>query len=238
VTRRLLERAQAVADADEGPQYTYEKRTLLEQLDSAGRAASSEEKIYQVRLVRGFPFNRLVRIQGRELTAEESKHEDEREEKFQQKFVSADRAKLTARKRAMVTPELLARYQFVVKRRVILDERPTLVVSFKPKSEDLPSHSAEDKILNRLIGTLWIDEAEADTARIEASLLDSVYLGLFGWMGSLTRCEMSLTRQRMTDGVWINNRMTLLIQCRKVITSQRFRLTEESRGFNREQAKR
>ena len=38
VTRRMLERAQAVAESEQGPQYTYEKRTVLEQLDAAGRA--------------------------------------------------------------------------------------------------------------------------------------------------------------------------------------------------------
>ena len=65
-----------------------------------------------------------------------------------------------------MTPELLARYQFAVKQRVVLSNRPTLVVTFKPKDGDLPERSVEDRILNRLTGTLWIDEAEADTARV------------------------------------------------------------------------
>ena len=237
VTRRMLKHAQTVAESEEGPQYTYEKRTLLEQLDGAGRAFTTEEKIHQVRLVRGLPFNRLVRIQGRELTAEESKREDAKEERFQQQFVSADRRKLAARKQALVTPELLARYQFAVKERVILSNRPTLVVTFKPRDEDVPAGSVEDKILNRLTGTLWIDEAEADIARVQANLVDSVTVGWLGWLGSLTRCDLALTRQRMPDGVWINDRMTLFIQYRKMIASQRFRLTEESRSFSHVQAK-
>ena len=237
VTRRMLEHAQKVADSEQAPEYTYEKRSLLEQLDTAGRATWSEEKVYHVRLIRGFPFNRMVKIQGRELTPEESKREDAREEKFQQQFVSADRKKMAARRQALVTPELLDRYQFVVKERVVLSNRPTLVVTFRPKDGDLPSRSVEDRILNRLTGTLWIDEAEADTARVETGLVESVIVGWFGWLGSLTRCDLSLTRQRMPDGVWINDRLTLFIQCRRLITTQRFRLTEESRGFSRAQAK-
>jgi hypothetical protein len=237
VTRRMLEHAQTVAEAEHGPQYTYEKRSLLEQVDGAGQAVTLEEKLYQVRLIRGLPFNRLIKTQGRELTPEESKREDAREERFQQKFVSADRRKMAARKQALVTPELLARYEFAVKERVVLSNRPTLVVTFKPRDEDVPARSVEDKILNRLTGTLWIDEAEADTARVQANLVDSVTLGWFGWLGSLTRCDLSLARQRMPDGVWINDQMTLFIQCRRLITSQRFRLTEESRGISRAQAK-
>ncbi len=226
-----------LAESEQVPQYTYEKRSVLEQVDAGGRVLTSEEKIHQVLLIHGLPFNRLVKIKGRELTPDELRREDAREEKFQQQFVSADRKKLAARKQALVTPELLARYEFTVKQQVIVSNRPTLVVTFKPKDEELPERSIEDRILNRIAGTLWIDEAEADTARVEASLVESVTIGWLGWLGSLTRCDMSLTRRRMPDGVWVNDRMTLFIQARKLVTSQRFRLTEESRGFSRAQAR-
>ena len=237
VTRRMLEHAQKVAESEQAPQYTYEKRTLFDQLDSSGKVMSSEEKIYQVRLIRGFPFNRLLRIKGRDLTPEECRREDEREERFQQKFVSADRRKMAARKQALVTPELLAHYQFVVKQRVMINDRPTLVVTFRPKDGDLPSNSIEDRILNRLAGTLWVDEAEADTVRVRSNLVEPFSLGWFGWIGSVTRCDMDLARQRMPDGVWVNTQVTVFIHCRKLISTQYFRLTEESRGFNHAQAK-
>jgi hypothetical protein len=237
VTRRMLERAQAVARADQSPQYTYEKRSLLEHLDSAGQAFKTEEKIYQVTLINGFPFNRLVKIPGRELSAEELKREDAREERFRQRFISADEKKMVARKEPMVTPELLDRYQFVVKERVVLSNRPTLVLTFKPKAGDLPSKSVQDKLLNQMGGTLWIDEGDGDTARLAVNLVEPVSLGWFGWLGSLTRCELTLDRQRMPDGVWINTTQALFIQCRKLATTLRFRTTEESRGLRRQQAR-
>ena len=82
-----------------------------------------------------------------------------------------------------------------------------------------------------MAGTLWIDEAEADAARLEASLVEPVSLGWFGWLGSLSRCELALTRQRMPDGVWVNDRMTLFIHCRKLAPPSAFESTEVSRGF-------
>jgi hypothetical protein len=54
---------------------------------------------------------------------------------------------------------------------------------------------------NRMAGKVWIDEADADTARIEVGLVEPLSLGWFGWLGSLNRCEISLERQRMPDGV-------------------------------------
>jgi hypothetical protein len=237
VTRRMIERAQAVAGAERGPQYTYEKTALLERLDAAGRLVKSEEKLYQVTLIAGFPHNRLVRIQGRELSSEESKREDVKEEKFQRRFVSADGKRLAAQKKAVVTPELLDRYEFTVKDRVTLSNRSTLVLTFKPKQGSLPSKAVHDKLLNRMAGTVWVDEADADTARLEVNLVETVSLGWFGWLGSLSRCELSMERQRMPDGVWVNARLTLFIQCRKLASNLRFRTTEDSREFKRLEVK-
>jgi len=238
VTRRMIERAEAVARTEQGPQYTYEKQSVLEHLDAAGRLIRSEEKLHEVILIRGLPFNRLVKIQGRELTAEELRKEETKEEKFQQRFVSADRRKLAAQKAALVTPELLDRYQFAVQQRVVLSNRPTLVLTFKPKDMNLPARKVQDKLLNRMAGTVWVDEADADPVRVVASLVEPVSLGWLGWLGSLTGCELSLERQRMPDGAWINSRMTFLMSYRRLTTSLRFRLTEVSRGFRRVEAKR
>jgi hypothetical protein len=206
---------------------------LLERLDAAGRPVRAEEKLYQVTLIAGFPHNRLLKIQGRELSKEELKREDARQEKFRRRFVSADAKQLAARKEALVTPALLDRYEFTVRERVILNNRSTLVLTFKPRQGKLPSKAIQDRLLNRMAGTLWIDEADADTARLAVRLVEPVSLGWFGWLGSLSRCELSMERQRMPDSVWVNTKLGLLIQCRKLAATLRFRTTEESRGFRR-----
>ena len=231
VTRRMIERSQLVARAEQGPQYTYEKRSLLERLDAAGQVIKSEEKVYQVTLIGGLPFNRLVRIQGRELTAEELQREQARQERFRQRFVSADARQLAARKQGLVTPELLNRYQFAVTERVALSNRPTLVLTFKPKEGDLPSEAIQDKLLNMMAGTVWVDEEDAEVARLAVRLVEPVSLGWFGLLGSLNQCELALARQRMPDGVWINAKDTLTIHYRKLVATQRFRNTEVSSGF-------
>src|ERR1039457_6691280 len=109
VTQRMVERSQTVAQVCQGPQYTYQKRSLLQRLDAVGTPLKSEEKLYQVTLIGGFPFRRLVKIQGRELSSEELRIEDEKEAKFRQRFMSDDPEKMAARKKGMVTPALLER---------------------------------------------------------------------------------------------------------------------------------
>jgi len=89
-----------------------------------------------------------------------------------------------------------------------------------------------------MAGKVWIDEADADTARLEVSLVAPLSLGWFGLLGSLNRCELSLERQRMPDGVWINTKQILLIQFRKLATTLRFRTKEECSSFQKLEAKR
>jgi hypothetical protein len=228
----MVERSQASAQGD-GPQYVYRKRSLLERMDSAGKTLKTEEKVYEVTLIAGLPVNRLVKVQGRELGPEELARENAKEEKFRQRFVSTDAKKVAARREGLVTPELLGRYDFVVASRMMLSNRSTLVLTFKPKAGDLPSSTLMDKLLNRMAGTLWIDEADADTARVEARLVEPMHLGWFGWLASLSQCEVSLERQRMPEGVWINAKQALLIQFRKITATMRFRSTEESSEFRK-----
>lgn len=233
VLRRMVERAQAVARDELGAHYTYQKRSLLDHMDAEGKTVKSEEKFYEVMLVAGFPFNRLVKIRGRELTPEELKKEQHKQERFQHRFTQQSITNMAARKEAWVTPQLLERYDFAVKKRVVMNDRPALVLTFSPKKGKLPEKAVTDKILNRMAGTLWIDEQEAETVKLAVNLTDSLSMGWFGMLGSVNRCDLSLERQRMPEGVWVNARQILQIQYRKLTSTQRFRSTEESSKFKK-----
>ena len=95
----MIERSIAVAQAVEAPPYTYQKRSVMESLDPDGQVMKTEEKVYQVTLIGGFPFRRLASIQGRALSPEELSREDAREQKFRQRFVSMDPRNPIRRKR-------------------------------------------------------------------------------------------------------------------------------------------
>jgi hypothetical protein len=137
------------------------------------------------------------------------------------------------RKEAFVTPKLLDRYQFVVKERVMIDNRATLVVTFSPKKGALPEKAIHDKLLNRMAGTIWLDEQDAEVAKLSVHLTEALSLGWFGLLGSLSQLELSLERKRLPEGIYLNAKQTLLIQYRKLTSTQRLRSTEESSGFEK-----
>lgn len=233
VLRRMVERSQAVAAAERGPRYLYDKRSVVEELDAQGQTIKSEERLHEVTLIAGFPFNRLVKVQGRELTAEELKKEQRKEERFRQRIASADPKVMAARKEAWVTGALLDRYQFVVQDRVTLSNRATLVLNFRPKTNSVPAKTLRDKLLNRMAGTVWVDEQEAEAVKLEVALKEPVSFGWLGILGSLDRCELALERQRLPEGLWANTRQILLIHGRKLAGALRVRATEQSSGFRK-----
>jgi hypothetical protein len=79
-----------------------------------------------------------------------------------------------------------------------------------------------------MAGTVWIDEQDAEAAKLSVKLTDSISLGWFGMLGSVSGCDLSLERKRMPEGVWVNARQILQIQYRKLTSTLRFRSTEES----------
>jgi len=231
LTQRLIERARDVAENGRHPHYTFLSRSRLEELDAKGKVLEAVEKLYRVDWIAGLPVKTLIEIKGRDLSPEELKAEQQGDEKFQERFTATSPRKLAARRQSVVTEQLLDRFRFDVRERILWEGRPTLVVTFAAKESPDSGSTIQDRILNRLAGTIWIDEEEADTARVRITLVEPLTLGWLGILGSLTRCDFDLHRRRMPEGLWINQRHSLHIHCRKLANTMRFRKTELASEF-------
>lgn len=232
VTRRMVERAQQIAGQSQ--QYAYDKKTLIEELDSQGGVVKSTVKVHRVKLIAGLPFSRLVQIQGRELSEEELKKENRREEEFRQKTTSIDMKKMAERKEAWLTPQLIDKFEFVMRDRKVFNGRPALLLDFTPKSGNMNTKTIQDKILSQMAGSVWVDEAEAETAKFSVGLQKPVSIGWLGMLGSLSQCNLEVERIRTPDGVWINGNQRMHLSGRKLFSPLRLRITEESSGFSKE----
>jgi len=233
LVQRLLERAEHVARATQTNHYVYEKRSVVEELDENERVSKSTEKLYRVILVNGLPFPRLVKIQGRELTAAELEKENERETAFRERVTRVNFKKKARNREALATKDLADRFSFKVIARESIDGRPTLRMTFAPRP-GAPDKSIEDKVFRHVYGTAWIDEDEAELTKLDASVRGPVPLGWFGAIGSLNKFHAVLERVRLPDGVWVNRRSTFLISARQLWKAIRLRTSEESSGFRRE----
>ena len=231
VLQRVIERAAQVSRGEKNQKYSYSKRSLTEELNSRGEPTHSTEKLYRVELIRGWPFERLVQVQGQELSEEEIEKENQREEKFRNRIAGKDMKQRRDKREAWITPELLARYHFSVISNDVCENRKALVLAFKPKPSN-PEKTVEDKIFNRFAGLLWIDNEDAEIAKLDVYLTEDLSLGWVGMLGSLKECHLTLQRQRMPEGTWVNAKHTLFIIGRKLLSTMRIRSSEESSGFH------
>jgi hypothetical protein len=230
--QRVVERAQAVARAGATNHYAYEKQSVTEELDEDERVRKSTEKHYRVDLIGGLPFPRLVKIQGRELSAKELEKENQREAAFRQRVTRVDMNKKAKRQEGLATPELIERFDFRVTQREVVEGRPTLVMTFTPRL-GAPEKTMEDKVFQKVFGTVWVDEQEAEVTKLDASVRGPVPLGWFGAVGSLHKFQATIERSRMPDGVWVNRKSSFWIVARKLLSAIRTRTVEESSGFRR-----
>jgi hypothetical protein len=234
VVAGMLERSANVASADPSPTWTYDKVTVTDQLGDDGTVSSTTEKLHRMTMYRGVPFSRLVKVQGRALSAAELSREEKREAEFRNRISGREPAKVAGRKEPLILKELVDRYQFEVRKREALDGRPTLRVAFSVKSEKQVENNLQDRILNRLAGTIWVDEATFEVARLNVRLTKGLSIGLLGILGSLTECRFSLTRQPMPDGTWLPLSQEAHITARKLASPVHFRVKEKSGNFQAE----
>ena len=233
VLARVLARGELVAHAPQTNHYTYEKRTVMAELDDQERVTKSTEKLFRVVLIGGLPFPHLVKVQGRELTAKELEKEDQRETAFRQRLTHVDLKKKAKRKEGLATQELVDRFDFKVTGREMIAGRATLVVTFAARA-GAPDKTMEDKVFQHVSGTVWVDEEEAEVTKLDAGVRGPIPLGWFGAIGSLHKFQATMERSRMPDGVWVNLKSNFLVVARKFFSTIRTRTTEESSGFRKE----
>ena len=232
VIQQMLGRSAAVAVATNAPTWAYDKAQVTFKLDGDAKVEERTEKLYRVRIIQGVPFSRLVKVQGRELKESEIEKENQREAAFEKGFSGRDPKKAVAKHEAMITKDMMDRFEFNVLRREAVNGRQTVVVSFQGSPSK--GSSIQDRLLSRLAGTLWLDEETADVARLEVHLTEAFSLGLLGVLGTIRDCHMELESKPMTDGTWLPEKTVLSLSGRMFLSSMRFKMEETSANFTLE----
>ena len=95
-----------------------------------------------------------------------------------------------------------AMLDFAIDRRVVVDGRGAIVVTFTPKRDAKPA-TREGRLARAFTGTIWIDEAEAEVTRVEATAIDSISYG-YGLLARLNKgTVVTLLRERVEEGLWL-----------------------------------
>ena len=91
---------------------------------------------------------------------------------------------------------------FAIDRRVVVDGRPAIVVTFTPKRDAKPA-TREGRLARAFTGKIWIDEVEAEVTRVEATAIESISYG-YGLLARLNKgTVVTLLRERVEQGLWL-----------------------------------
>lgn len=126
--------------------------------------------------------------------------------------------------------ELLQRFRFTVVKREIFNGRPTLQLTFAPRDPPPPVRRLQDHLLNRTIGTVWVDEQEYELAKAVILLGESVSFGILGAVHSF---HFSFERARSADGNWLTRWTDTTVKARKFVMPIQTRKRVDWTGFRK-----
>lgn len=113
-----------------------------------------------------------------------------------------DPARTERRTRRSSLDDSIAMLEFTLDRRETVRGRSTIVVRFKPRPDARPETS-QGRIARVFAGSVWVDEAQREVTRIEATTIDDISMG----MGVVARLnegtKATLTREHIDGNIWL-----------------------------------
>ncbi len=182
--------------------YTCHLINDVYELDSKGEIKSTTTEEREVFFVNHYRIARLLRKGDVELSPAEEKSEQNRV----MKLVEHDMKAPTRRGQRMGAGVNISQILRVAKvsdpRRISLNDRDTLVFDFigDPQAE---AHGMNQDAGKKLAGTLWIDEADRQVARMEVTFYENFSIG-GGLLASIQKgTKMTMEQAPVGDGLWM-----------------------------------
>jgi hypothetical protein len=123
----------------------------------------------------------------------------------------------------------LARFQFNLVGRETIGGRPTLILDFQPAAKKPLEHDLKDRIINKMAGRVWVDEAESVLAKADFHLTENVNV-VAGLVGTIANFTLSFHRERTADGLWFTPRLKWQVDGREVFARRQIVSQEEITG--------
>jgi hypothetical protein len=154
--------------------YTFTAAVVVEDIDSKGTVTKTESHESEVFFVHGHQIARTVKKDGKPLSDEEQKKETERVTKAVEKAEKPEPDEPKPNQNVSLL-HILEVADARNPRREIFRGRSTLVYDFVG-NRALKAHGLSEDLSKKLQGTIWIDEADRQVARLEAAFNDNFHL--------------------------------------------------------------
>ena len=200
--------------------YTFLERTQEDKLDK-GRVQSSKVETREIYILYGEPFEKLVAKDGKPLSPDEQKKQDE---KFQNETRKRENETPEERKKRLekfekerqdsraFVREVLDAYNFRLVSQEVLDSRKVWVIDADPRP-GFQAKRKEARILPKIKPRFWIDQQDYQWVKLHGDVLDTIS---WGWvLARLHRgTTFDLQQMRVNNEVWLPKRVDVRLDAR------------------------
>ncbi len=219
IVRQSLERDWM--NFDRARDYTYIETTETRRLDGKGRIKKTESETFDVIILGGRPYKKLIAKNGRALSLQEAgkaeadfekelrKRRGETEKQRSAMAAKQEKERRQARKFLNEIPEA---FRFQLAGIEQIDGRSAWVIDAEPRPGFRPK-AKRANLLKKFRGRLWIDQQQYQWVRVEVETIETVSFGLF-----LARlgpgAQLSFEQTRVNEEVWLPRRASARLSAR------------------------
>ena len=155
--------------------YTFREVQQTDDLDSNGQVKKSETEESEIFFVNGHHIERLVKKNGKDLSPDEQKKEQERVEKEVEKATKLDPNKSLHGDEISIG-RILAIMKVSNPRRISLNGRDTIAFDFvgDPHAQ---THGLAEDASKKMAGTVWVDEKDREVAKLTVHFDENFHIG-------------------------------------------------------------
>jgi hypothetical protein len=189
--------------------YIYRSVETEQKVDGRGQVKKTEVTEYDHYWSNGVPVRRMVKKDGKALTAEEIAKEDERIDKESAKaHERRERADAQSKEtdsrgdQEITVSRLLELGTFTNPRRVQVRDRDTIAVDFAGNPKAKTRNRTED-VIRDMVGTAWIDERDRVLARVEGRFVNAFKVGGGLLVDIQKDTRFTWEQTKVNDEVWL-----------------------------------
>jgi hypothetical protein len=224
----IVQRAIQVNDRNEeiARNYTYLERQDVRMLDGSGRVKDRRIETWDITMLEGSPYRRLVARNDQPLPPDQQRKEEEKlrrsneeraketEEQRQQRIADANKRRDERRREPL--KELLEGFDLRLAGEAAVDGHDAWIVDATPRPGFKGATAVSRAIFPKVHGRFWIEKAGYHPVRVEIDTLDTISLGLFLVRlskGSWVVIELT----EVNNEVWLPKRVTLTADARVLL---------------------
>ena len=212
--------------------YTYTSTGVTQDIDSKGQVSKTESRETEVFFVHGHQIGRLVKKDGKPLSDSEQQKETERVTKAVEKAENPPPEEHKNNQSNNLS-HMLEIMDVRNPRRESFRGRHTIVFDIVGRKE-AKTHGLSEDLSKKLQGTIWVDEADRQVARLEAVFNDNFHVGGGLVVNVQKGSRFSFDQAPVNGEIWLPSGAEVTIEMRLLLVKGiRQHFTERDYDYKR-----